>query len=81
MKRIRRSKKLTTADVAARCTLLGFHSEHYTISKIERRQRTVSDLEMVLIAEALRIDIKELIPKRKPAWKKDTRPPSVKDEE
>ncbi|NJM38283.1 MAG: hypothetical protein HC845_10730 [Akkermansiaceae bacterium] len=49
--------------------------------KIERGIRGVSDLEMYLLAKALRVGMDNLVPTKIPAWKKDTRPPSVKDEE
>ena len=69
--------KLTQQDLAARCNLLGFEIGRESVSQIERRARGVSDLEMILLARALRIDIKELIPSELPKWKKDLRPPNA----
>ena len=69
--------KLTQQDLAARCHLLGFEIGRESVSQIERRARGVSDLEMILLARALRIDITELIPSELPKWKKDLRPPNA----
>ena len=40
--------------------------------------RGVSDLEMVLLAKALRVKLDELVPCELPAWRKDLRPPTAK---
>ena len=65
-------------DLAARCTLLGFDIGRGTVSHIETGLRGVSDLEMVLLAKALRVEIGELVPGDLPAWEKDLRPPTAK---
>jgi len=44
-------------DLAARCTRLGFDIGRGTISRIETGLRGVSDLEMVLLAKALRVKL------------------------
>ena len=49
-----------------------------TISHIETGLRGVSDLEMVLLAKALRVDLDELVPGELPAWEKDLRSPTAK---
>ena len=61
-------------DLAARCTLLGFDIGRGTISHIETGLRGVSDLELVLLAKALRTRLEDLVPCELPAWKKDLRP-------
>jgi transcriptional regulator with XRE-family HTH domain len=71
---------ITQADLAARCNLLGFDIGRETVSQIERGKRGVSDLEMILISKALRVEIAELIPKQLPKWIKDLRPPSATKE-
>ena len=78
---LRRQKNLSQKDVAARCTLLGFRIEWDTISKIERQVRGVSDLEMTLIAKALRVCISELVPEKLPRWIKNTALPHVTDDD
>ena len=67
--------------LAARCSVLGFDIGRGTISRIETGLRGVSDLEMVILARALRVPLDELVPDTLPPWKKDLRPPTAKDEE
>jgi len=81
VRQIRKQQKLKMTDLAARCTLLGFCIEWHSISKIERGIRRVSDLEMFLLAKALRVEIVDLIPTEIPLWHKDSRPPSVSNDE
>ena len=73
----RMKSNLTQQGLAARCQLLGFEIGRETISQIERRVRGVSDLEMILLARALRIDFADLIPPELPKWHKDLRPPNA----
>jgi len=65
-------------DPAARCARQGFDIGRGTISHIETGLRGVSDLEMVLLAKALRVTLDELVPGQLPAWRKDLRPPTAK---
>ena len=76
--RIRKRGGLTQDDLAARCSLLGFDIGRSTISHIETGLRGVSDLEMVLLANALRVSVNDLIPPQLPSWKRDERPPTTK---
>lgn len=75
----RAKQKLTQQDLAGRCHILGFEIGRESVSQIERRTRGVSDLEMILLARALRIDIADLIPSQLPKWKKDLRPPNAQE--
>lgn len=53
-----------------------------TLSQIETGSRGVSDLEMIILAKALRVDLIKLVPEELPAWEKDLRPPTAtRDEE
>ena len=67
-----------THDLAARGTRQGFDIGRGTISHIETGLRGVSDLEMVLLAKALRVKLDELVPADLPAWRKDLRPPTAR---
>jgi len=78
---LRKRKNLSQKDVAARCTLSGFRVEWDTISKIERQVRGVSDLEMALLAKALRVCVSQLVPDKLPQWKKNTALPHVTDDD
>lgn len=69
--------ELTQQDLATRCNLAGFDIGRETVSQIERGARGVSDLEMILLAKALKVDIGELVPKILPKWRKDLRPPNA----
>lgn len=73
----RKAQKLTQEELAARCHLLGFDIGRETVSQIERQVRGLSDLELILLAKALRVEITELVPKTLPSWKKDLRPPKA----
>lgn len=78
---LRKKKALSQKELAARCTIVGFRIEWDTISKIERQIRTVSDLEMVLLADALRVKVDLLVPKERIDWVKDTRLPHVTNDD
>ena len=62
----------------SRCARLGFDISRGTISHIETGLRGVSDLGMVLLAKALRVELDELVPGELPAWEKDLRPPTAR---
>ena len=64
-------------DLAARCIRQGFDIGRGTISHIETGLRGVSDLEMVLLAKALRVKFDERVPADLPARRKDLRPPTA----
>lgn len=80
VRRIRSAKNLTQEELSARCTVAGFDIGRASISHIETGLRGVSDLEMVLLAKALRVPIAALIPAELPEWKKDLRPPNKTEE-
>jgi transcriptional regulator with XRE-family HTH domain len=73
----RSRQNLTQQDLAGRCNLLGFDIGRETISQIERGVRGVSDLEMILLASALRVELFDLVPAALPKWRKDLRPPNA----
>lgn len=67
----------TQQELAARCNLVGMDFGRETVSQIERRARGVSDLEMILLAKALKTDVSKLVPGELPKWRKDLRPPKA----
>jgi transcriptional regulator with XRE-family HTH domain len=77
VRQLRKAERLTQDDLAARCSLLGFEIGRSTISHIETRIRGISDLEFVILAKALRVEISRLIPHELPRWKRDVRPPNA----
>lgn len=76
VRRLRSTKNLTQEELAARCAVAGFDIGRASVSHIETGLRGVSDLEMVLLAKALRVPIAALVPAALPAWRKDMRPPN-----
>ena len=77
VRRLRAAAGLTQDDLAARCAIAGFDIGRASVSHIETGLRGVSDLEMALLAKALRVPITALVPARLPKWHKDMRPPTA----
>lgn len=67
----------TQQGFSTRCNLIGFDIGRETVSQIERGARGVSDLEMMLLAKALKIKVTDLVPAVLPKWRKDLRPPKA----
>ncbi|MGJ8634602.1 MAG: helix-turn-helix domain-containing protein [Luteolibacter sp.] len=72
---IRQDLGITQSNLAAKCNLVGFDVGRESISQIERQVRGVSDIEMILIARALKVSLDELVPEKIVEWQKDTRSP------
>jgi transcriptional regulator with XRE-family HTH domain len=62
VRRLRYQMKLTQEMFAARCSVLGLELSRATLSKIEAQLRCVSDSELMILAEALRVEVRELLP-------------------
>ncbi len=60
IKRLREQKGMTQEALTARCNLVGWSISRSTLAKIESQVRRVTDSEVVLIAEALEVDISTL---------------------
>lgn len=69
IRKIRNQKKWTQEQLSAKCGIVGLDISRGTLSQIEAQIRGVSDLEMVLLAKALRVDISLLIPRLLPQWR------------
>lgn len=61
LRKIRLKNKLSQEQLSARLQMKGLKFDRTTISKIEVRSRQVLDYELVHIAEALKVDIHELV--------------------
>lgn len=81
VRHFRKVAGLSQDELAARCSVQGFQIGRATVSHIETGIRGVSDLEMVILAKALRIELRDLVPKELPKWKKDVRPPSAQEDD
>ncbi|HFQ5589404.1 TPA: helix-turn-helix transcriptional regulator [Vibrio vulnificus] len=60
MKTLRKKLKVTQSDLSARCCVLGFDCTRVTIAKIEAGTRQVTDLEVKIISQALKVKIQDL---------------------
>jgi transcriptional regulator with XRE-family HTH domain len=65
VRKLRYQKGLTQELFAARCSVLGLELSRATLSKIEAQLRCVSDSELVILADALRVDVSTLLPPRR----------------
>ena len=58
---IRKSKKLSQRKLATKMQLLGFDVDHYFIRRVENGERFVTDIDLVIFAKALEIDINDIL--------------------
>ena len=61
LKRIRTKLKISQQTLSNKLELLGVYICRGSISRIEDYSRTVTDIELFAIAEALEVEIKELM--------------------
>ena len=64
VRRLRDQQGVTQEMFAARCTVLGFELSRATLSKIEAQLRCVADSELVVLAEALKVEVQSLLPSK-----------------
>lgn len=62
VRRLRLQQRLTQPALAARCQVVGYDLSRESLAKIEGRIRTVTDAEVVLLAQALRVPFILLYP-------------------
>ncbi len=60
IKKIREEQGLTQEQLAVRIEMAGWQVDRFIVSKIERGDRQVSDIETQLIAKALKVSISQL---------------------
>lgn len=60
VRKLRSSKEMSQAALAARCNLLGWDLSRGTLAKIESQVRCISDVEVGLLAKALGVEVGEL---------------------
>lgn len=71
--RLRNSEGITQEECAARCQLAGLQIERGTLAKIEAGIRQVTDIEVLGLAAALRVQVSELFPMpKRPAVQRST---------
>ncbi len=62
IRKLRRQQRMTQPALAARCQVLGYDLSRESLSKIEARLRSVSDAEVLMLAEALKVPHTLLFP-------------------
>lgn len=58
---IRKAKKLSQRKLAAKMQLLGYDVDHYFIRRVENGERFVTDIDLVIFARTLEVDISQLL--------------------
>ena len=64
IKSLRESQELTQSELTARCNLLEWDISRGTLAKIEAGVRRVTDIEVVLLAKSLNVEIVDLFPQQ-----------------
>lgn len=59
--RLRRRLELTQTELQARCRQAGWPVARSVLAKVEMQSRSVSDVELVALARALRVDVVRLL--------------------
>ena len=62
LRRLRRQAKLSQAALVARCQVAGYDLSRESFAKIEGQGRSVTDAEILFLAEALRVPFVLLFP-------------------
>lgn len=65
VRRLRYEQGLTQETLAARCGVMGWDLSRATLSKIEAQLRCVTDAELRVLAESLKVGIQDLFPPRR----------------
>jgi transcriptional regulator with XRE-family HTH domain len=60
IKEIREAKAMTQEQLAIQLQIIGWQADRFVVSKIERGEREVRDIEVKMLAKALRIPVSEL---------------------
>ena len=63
IKQLRLEKGMTQKTLAERLEILAVYVCRGSISRIEEQKRTITDIELIGIAEVLQVDISELLKK------------------
>ena len=70
IRRLRDSQGISQQRLAALCSLAGYEITRSTLAKIEAEIRAVTDVELYVVAKALRLKVDELFP---PSFEKSLR--------
>lgn len=64
VRRLRTERNLTQEQLAAKCAVAGYEIARGTLAKIEAQIRGVTDFELFVLAQVLRVQVPELFPAR-----------------
>ena len=62
VKKLRKQRKLTQTQLAARCGVLGWEVSENGITKIEAQIRCVTEKELLVLASALKVKLRDIYP-------------------
>jgi len=62
VRKLRYQREITQEALAARCGVLGWDLSRATLSKIEAQLRCVTDAELRILAQALKVGLDDLYP-------------------
>ena len=65
IRHLRKAQHLTQAELAARCGALGWDASENLITKIEKKYRCVTDRELIVLCEALRVKMSDFFPSKR----------------
>ena len=58
---IRKEKKISQRKLAVKMQLLGFDVDHYFIRRVENGERFVTDIDLVIFAKALNVEVSAML--------------------
>jgi transcriptional regulator with XRE-family HTH domain len=67
VRKVRDQQNMTQEALAARCGVLGWDLSRGTLSKIEAQLRCVTDSELRVLADALKVSLDDLYPPKRKA--------------
>jgi transcriptional regulator with XRE-family HTH domain len=65
VRKVRDQQNMTQEALAARCGVLGWDLSRGTLSKIEAQLRCVTDTELRVLADALKVSLDDLYPPKR----------------
>lgn len=67
VRKLRDQRDMTQEALATRCNLLGWDLSRATLSKVEAQLRCVTDSELRVLADALKVGLEDLYPPKRKA--------------
>ncbi len=64
VRKLREAQGLTQDELAARCNLIGWAISRSTLAKMESQVRRINDMELLILARALKVSVSDLYPEQ-----------------